>query len=295
MTPTRRKRVRILLAFLFLTGISLGWMYGGCSTIPPVSGQLRTSDARSQELMAMAAAEAAMIGDVDQRLTRQLNLAETQRNRGWNNDAITTLAATRITLGSKDAAQLTDHARLSGWVSASELSRSVKDIAGATLACQGAQADLLKIEDPAKRCLYVMGVANETQYTQGIQAAAGVLTQAGAWTKSIDNVNNRKQAVVSFATALFNLDDYAAGQQMLRNEGDASWRSDVLAKMAMASDRVAEDAKRAQAQVSMSRDAAAAPAAARPSDVQLESNFYGKNLQYREVFQNQSKSRSTKD
>ncbi len=282
----RITRFRVLFTFFLLTGISVGWMYGGCTTVPPVSGTLHTSAARSQELMAMATVEAAMIPDVDARLTRQLNLAEGQRNRGWTTDAIATLAAVRATLSSADAVKLNEHARLSGWVSASELSRSVKDLPGATLACQAAQADLLKIEDPAKRCLYVMGVANETQYTQGLLAAAALLTQAGPWTKSIDNVTNRKQAVVSFATALFNLDDYSAGQTLLRQEDDPSWRSDVLAKLAMATEHKDERASFAQeAAMSPSAD----QAAQRPSE------YYGKNLQYREVFQNQLKSNSSKD
>jgi hypothetical protein len=307
----RSKRLGVLLITFSLAAGGAVWMYGGCTT-PPIDPHLRVTEERSRNLMAMAAAEAADIPDIDQRLTRQLNLADLQINRAWKDDAKNTLSACRDTLKSPDASKLKEHARMSGWVSVSELCRGVGDKDGAAIACDGAVAELHNLADPAVRCQYVMGVSNELQYIKGKPAAAQTLEEAGPWTKSIDNVDLRRRAVISFATALFNLDEFSRGQAMLKNEGDASWRSDMLAQLAMQAPPPSAYAqrpadKREAASMSAVR-AEMAPTAAprtnapqaavldesRQADLPGGQNYFGKDLQYRSVFQNQKVSNTGK-
>jgi len=107
---------------------------------------------------------------------------------------------------------LNEHARISGWVSASELSRTAKDDTGALAACESAVSAMRNIGDPARRCDYVMGICNELQYLKGKDAAAQLLAEAGPWTRAIDDVKRRRQAVVSFAATLFSLDELTRGQ-----------------------------------------------------------------------------------
>jgi hypothetical protein len=243
--------------------------------------------------MALAAEEAAMIADLDARLTRLLNLAEMQIYREHPADARTTLAHARTTLGSEQAPkQLNDHARISGWISVSELSRQADDDESARSACDSAVTAMRGIEDPAVRCEYVMGVCNELQYLRGAPAAAMVLAESGPWTKAIDDVARRRQAVISFAAALFNLDDFTRGQQMLRQEDDAAWRSDTLTQLASlpvrsgwGSDYAADASVPAGAveEMEMRREAA------------TSQPWFGKQLRYRDVFRGQQRSQTEKD
>jgi hypothetical protein len=254
--------------------------------LPRLTGTLQPSEKRSEMLTALAAQEAALITDVDARLTRLLNLAELQIQRQWLEGGRATLEAGRRTLGSDDAKKLNDHARISGWVSISELSRHAKDNRGASSACDGAVIATRAIEDPARRCDYVMGVCNELQYLKGKSAAAELLAEVGPWSKSIDDVRLRRLAVVSFAAALFNLDDFSRGQQMLRQEDDASWRSDTLTRLASASNDPPARFASHRAAVLVSPALPEAP----PAEGQ-----YGKQLGYRDVFQGQKNSQTKKD
>jgi hypothetical protein len=116
-------------------------------------------------------------------------------------------------------------------------------------------------------------------------AAAAQLARAGPWTNSIDNLALRRQALIAFSTALFNLDDFDAGQKMLGQERDAAWRSDVLAGMAqMPREEQVASRSLSSAQASLSP---AAPPTTQP--------FFGKNLEYDQVFKNQKQSQTSKD
>lgn len=266
-------------ARLFLVFAALPSFYG-CSGPSPISPHLHVDEARSQKLMALAAEEAGKIGDADMRLTRQLNLADMQIARDWIDNARTTLAAARKTLGSPEAGKLNDHARISGWVSISELSRRINDMAGAATATEAALRELDRIEDPSKRCEYVMGLANELQYIKGKAAAAELLGRAGPWTKSIDNLSQRRQALIAFSTALFNLDDFDAGQKMLGQEPDAAWRSDVLAGMA---------------QIAPAESFASDSSGSLRVQSPTSQPFYGRSLNYEQVFKNKRASQTSKD
>jgi hypothetical protein len=296
-------KIWAVLGTLTLTSVICGVLEltHGCAEPPRLTGQLLPSEQRSQKLMMLAAEDAAQITDVDARLTRLLNLADTQVQRKWANDARATLAMARETLNSPDAAKLNDHARLSGWVSISELSRSAGDEDGGTAACDGAVAAMRAIENPDTRCDYVMGVCNQIQYLKGKPAAAEILSEAGPWTKAIDDVPRRRQAVVSFAAALFNLDDFPAGQKMLRNEPDAAWRSDTLTRLAMLT---SSDADRVQTEPHMAMSPSRAGGRggieqrvqqAQPEQVDVANPYFGKQLNYNQVFRGQRNSQTAKE
>lgn len=112
---------------------------------------------------------------------------------------------------------------------------------------------------------------------------------------------------MSFAAALFNLDDFSAGQQMLRHEPDAAWRSDTLTRLAMLTPT--QDIRHARsgnapainleslstASMSPARpapDAMAAPAEVAPADA---APYFGKQLRYNDVFRGQKNSQTQGD
>lgn len=276
----RRRLWAVCLIWSMVTGgcAMVLLLPAACQAPPRITGQLTPSAYRSQRLMALAAEEAGLIPEIDTRLTRQLNLADVQIQRDWLADARATLANARDTLKSADAAKLNEHARLSGWISISELSRQAEDTVLANQACDGAVTALRAIDDPGRRCQYVLGIANELQYLKGKPAAAQLLVEAGPWLRSLDHLEKRRQAATSFAAALFNFDDYAGGQKLLRQDDDAAWRSETLAHLAAVTPG-------GNGAASFS----AAPGSAQPS------LFYGKNLSYKSVFQNQRNSQTTKD
>lgn len=286
------------LATLALAAVLVSFSGGlsGCKDDRPISGVVRVSPDRGKRLLALAAREAAAIKDIDARITRQLNLADQQLNRGWKEEAQQTLGEAVTTLQSGDAASLNDHARMSGWISVSQLSRQASDLPRADAASQSAVAALRQIENPAVRCEYVMGVANELQYSRGMGEASKVLGQAGAWTQSIDDVARRRQAVVSFASALFNLDDYAAGQKMLQHEGDAAWRSETLQKLAQLAAEQAPVVRDQALRASMPKAAASEAREQNEADGSFSASpYFGRRLDYKTVFQNQSKSQTVLD
>ncbi len=285
----RHSLLSVVAGILFLGIMVAMLMSAGCKGQPPLSGDIKTSEARSQQLMILAAEEAAAITDVDARLTRQLNLADQQIRRGWPTDARTTLSGASQTL-TKDGKALNNHARISGWVAVSELSRQAADDAAGLKAVDQAVIELLAIEDPAQRCQYVMGLANELQYLKGRSAAAELLGKSGPWAREIDSTPQRRQALVAFSSALFNLDDYKAGQAVLRQDDDAAWRSDMLVTLAAPVEKKARHQDRQQmpaALMSMEQSQADAPATSVPS--------YGQKLNYRDVFQDQKRSRTQQD
>ena len=114
-------QTRAIVAITAVMMLSLG--LAGCQSQARITGTLNPNASRSQKLMAMAADEAGKIPEPDMRLTRQLNLADQQIQRGWKTDAQVTLTRASENLKSTDGAGLNDHARVSGWISISQLGR----------------------------------------------------------------------------------------------------------------------------------------------------------------------------
>ena len=226
-----------------------------------VSSSVKKTADRSRRLTILAASEAGNIRDADARLTRQLNIAEQVLQRFGNEDALTVLAEAEKTLKSVGP-QLSSHARISGWVSVSQLARRAVGTEAAKAATAEAQRELEALPNLAERCQYVMGVAEEVSQLQGEADAAAVLVKGGQWVASIEGDTERRNARLAFAVALFNLDAYEGGVATLQLERDPSWSSDTM--LALASPPPADN------DVSVSNKL---------------SNAYGRPVAYEQVFQ----------
>jgi hypothetical protein len=205
----------------------------GCAGSRDLNSRWPTGD-RGRELLALAARETADIPDPDARLTRQLNIADTQIHGFDAADGILTLHAARQTIR-QAGDQLGEDVRLAGGVSISQLARAGRDQTTAESACQEALERLHSLPGEARRCRYVLGVANEARHLVTEKTAVDLLKMAGGWAKAIDSVAERHQALLAFAVALFNLDRAEDGVAVLRNEPDAAWRADTLVMLASAS------------------------------------------------------------
>src|SRR3954447_8192693 len=90
--------------------------------------QTRTGTALDPDrILHMAGEEAGKINAPKERLTRQLNIANRQTENGHAGDARKTLAEARSTIEHADKNALTEHQRLAGWISLSELARNADD------------------------------------------------------------------------------------------------------------------------------------------------------------------------
>lgn len=279
-------RVIVPLLLVALVGAGIWWF-----TRPPapVSTHIAYSESRSRKLLALAASDASKIEEVDPRLTRVLNLADAQIRSKWKSDAVETLRLASKTLASEDARKLSSHARISGWISVSELARLAGDSAGGIAACDAAVTAVRDIEDPAIRCRYVIGVANQLQYLRGKEPAAAILAESGDWMVAIDDISQRRAITRDFASALFNLDRYDLGADMLAHETDANWRSTTLMDLSQQARETRTDVRQVLAQSVFAPSAAMAPAKARQAEsLPLSVNF-------QDVFQGQSRSQTVAD
>lgn len=202
----------------------------GCASHPPIGPNVNRDPGRQYQLMLLAVDAAKDIADAHERLKRQLNLADMQINRSRNADAAATLTDAADTL-KKDGGKLTNHTRLSGWVSVSELSRRAGLRSQAEAACGEADKALHTLDSLPERCQYVMGIARELHALYGPPKAIELLREAGPWAKKIDNPAERRKALSGFAAALFNLDAFSDGQAVLKQDDDAIWRTDTLTAM----------------------------------------------------------------
>lgn len=287
------------------SGISL--ITTGCNK-QNVSTRVNSTADRNRKLSVLAASEATRIADADSRLTRQLNIADQVIVRFGQDDAHAVLSEATKTLH-EVAPKLGSHARISGWVSVSQLARKAMGMANAELgtmaklASTEAQRELEALPDVGERCQYVLGVAEEMSQFAGEGAAIDLLNKGGEWAKGIANDSERRSARLAFAVALFNLNAYEGGVATLRGEEDATWSSDtMLALASMGPDR--GDYREPSGPVWLpSVSSKAAPAAAEPSGVEGantvggrstgNSTFsYGRALGYDKVFRGATNSRT---
>src|SRR5688572_6586003 len=124
-------------------------------------------------ILHMAGEEAGQIHNPKERLARQLNIAFRQIGNRKEADARSTLARARQTMeaahdaSAHDTPPLSDHDRLAGWISISELSRGAEDKGLANVALDRALGHLDRVEPPAARCEYVPGIAREVRELRG--------------------------------------------------------------------------------------------------------------------------------
>ncbi|MBL8949265.1 MAG: hypothetical protein JNK82_00715 [Myxococcaceae bacterium] len=263
-----------------------------CANQKRLTDPVQHSTRRSRQLMVLAAQEARHIPDADTRLTRQLNIAN-QILVSYGTDGVSDALRQATDTLNTSGPQLTGHAVLAGWVSVAQLSRAAKDQTLATQAATRAVTELERMPDPAERCDYVMGVAEEMAHTLGPDSAIAILEKSGNWASSIVADSTRRSARLAFASALFNLEDYEGGAAMLRKEGDALWSSDAMVALAAPTTFFAaahrgqqpvgvQFAAEAPVEAQMARDAYAPPPA--------PSQAYGKSLSFDSVFEGRTSS-----
>ncbi|MBX7098976.1 MAG: hypothetical protein K1X89_14800 [Myxococcaceae bacterium] len=270
-----------------------------------VTSTVNVTFERSRKLSVLAAAEAGNITDSDARLTRQLNIAEQVLKRYGKEDALTVLGDASKTL-KEVGPKLGSHARISGWVSVSQLARRASGTDAAQAAATQAQAELEALPSLADRCQYLMGVAEEISHSEGEAAATALLGKGAEWAGDIKDSDERRSARLAFAVALFNLNAYESGVTTLRSEGDAAWSSDTMLALASkdadgvvgsvqayasapAAEAYAEPALGAMAARRL--DSAGATLRARPAAPGAPA--YGRAVGYETIFQGASQSRST--
>jgi hypothetical protein len=242
-------------------------------------------------ILHMAGEEAGQITAPKERLTRELNIANRQTENGHPADARKTLADARKTIEHADKTALTDHERLAGWISLSELARNADDKPFANSALDQALISLNDLTPVQARCEYVLGVEREVKILRGDAPAAKLLVTAAEWAMEIPQQPVRRSAYVAFAEELFRCNDYDGARTVLRHDADAAWRSDSLT---MLSDRARWEnpgslwaGKRSLAYAAGVKSAA--PAAEGPSDAPVDSSTslqpstapFGKALDFR--------------
>jgi len=186
---------------------------------------------RDTRLLQMAVDEADLITNHHDRLMRQLNIADWQMHTGRKEDGHKTLAKAILTLQDPDAGELDEFGRISGWASIAELARE-DDPATALKAVDKAVETLQAINPASRRCDYVLSLSHQVQDLRGKKEAVALLAKAGLWAGEIASPDMRRRALMAFANRLFDLEEWDAGQKVLRHDADAAWRSDTLAAMA---------------------------------------------------------------
>jgi hypothetical protein len=193
----------------------------GCQSEP-------ASNVDPDRILSMAGEEAGQITSAKDRLARQLNIANRQNETHRQAAARATLAAARSTIEHADKPALTDHERLAGWISLSELARAADDNAFANAALDQALTHLNEVTPLEARCQYVPGVERELRALRGDRAAVQLLTTASDWAMDIPKQPVRRAAYTTYAAELFRCNDYDAARATLRHDPDPAWRADAM-------------------------------------------------------------------
>jgi hypothetical protein len=234
----------------------------------------------------MAGEEAGQIHNPRERLARQLNIAFRQIGNAKKSDARSTLDRARQTMEAAhdasvhDQPPLSDHDRLAGWISISELAREAEDKTSANVALDRALSHLERVEPPAARCEYVPGIAREVRELRGPAPAAKLLATAGQWGATVPELSTRRAAYVAFAEELFRCDDYESARQLLRRDEDPVWRSDALTAL---SDGERYDRVASRAYTLARKPASAGEVQSSQSEVQAAKPF-GKAVDFKSTF-----------
>lgn len=217
-TPVKTVAIALLLAAASVSTMS-------CS---------RDTSNRSGRLLTMAAEEAGFIDSIQERLTRQLNIADLQIQSKQKAEALKTLALAGKTLEveEKDKKTLDDFRRIAGWASVAELAHQAGDDSVAVTAYYNAREKLDSVSPEARRAEYVLSLSEICFMLKGKQEAGQLLVKGGGWASKISDTNVRRYALTTFTTQLIGYDDLDSARLVMRNEPDAAWRADSLAVMA---------------------------------------------------------------
>ena len=183
---------------------------------------------RQRRLLTLAASEATQIVTAQHQLERLLNLAYQQNLRRLPSDASATLETARRVVDAAAPSALSEHLRLSAWISISQLARRAQNGTLARQACDEAVRFLRRLEPLRQRSEYLSSVATETAFIHGDPTAVLLLRDGADWTRHIADAALRRKALASIAWQIFTLKDDAVGLGVLRHDADAAWRTDTL-------------------------------------------------------------------
>ena len=236
----------------------------------------------SDRLLHLAGHEAGEIASARERLARQFNIANRETSNGHSEDARKTLIGARQTLESAGQKDFTDHERLAGWISLSELNREAADVNAAGASLDKAIEYLNKLLPVYARPEYVHGIAREVNALRGEKESAKLIAAAANWVVEMPQEPTRRQALVSFCYELFRCNDYENAVKMLQCEKDASWRSDTLIAMSDRERSIA--ARRSGGIFNISSESSARQAPADSSTLIDMDRQFGKQLDFKSNF-----------
>jgi hypothetical protein len=190
------------------------------------------SSDRAGRLLTMAGEEAANISNSLDRFSRQLNIAYTQLRTDRKPDSVKTLLLARDTLNGAKKDDFDDFHRIAAWTAISQLSRQAGDRDLALKSSDNALAALNDVKPASERPQYVLSLAGELAELRGKPAAIELLDSGGTWAADIRDPGTRRTALVAFADRLINYDAYDDARKMLRQDPDASWRTDTFLALA---------------------------------------------------------------
>ena len=236
-------------------------------------------------LLHIAGQQAGSIDNMRERLARQLNIANRETNNGHPDQARTTLLTAKTTLESAASKDLSDHQRLAGWISLSELNRQAADARAAEYALDKAIENLNKLLPVYARPEYVHGIAREVNALRGEKASAKMIATATDWVVEMPEEATRRQAILSFAYELFRCNDYDGATKMLQCDKDAAWRSDSLIAMADRERNLMNNEKSIAAFDNRMTAPSISPSAKMPADTAPPSEQqFGRQLDFRSNF-----------
>lgn len=233
---------------------------------------------RSARLLTMAAEEAGFIDNLQERLVRQLNIADLQAATDQNVEARKTLRLAAATLKVQEKATLDDFRRIAGWTSVAELSYRAGDVPFATDAYYNAVEALNSVQPEPRRAEYVLSLSEICAQLKGKVEAGRLLVKGGNWAMGITNPGVRQYALRTFSARLIRYDDFDAARSVLRLDPDPRWRSDTLASLARE-----QAAEMKNYEVALTAPEAAPKAVSRDAVV----NF-NKSVRYSENFRQQT-------
>ena len=280
----RRVALAGFVGVIVATGLAIA--LSACGNVAPT---------RAGKLLTMAAEEAGFIDSLEERLTRQLNVADLQIQTGQKSEAIKTLnlagATLKVEEKPKDKKTLDDFRRIAGWASLAELYHRAGDNSAGTAAYYDAYEALKSVTPVAKRAEYVLSLSEVCAELKGKSEAAQVLESGGQWAAEITDPASRRVALATFAQRLFEYDEFDRARKVMRVEVDARWRSDTLAAMARQAMEVKNQggayANEARSRMASDMRAASSIAAENVSGAKPAALFYNNSVKYEENYRRQ--------
>ena len=256
--------------------------------LPLLLAACTNTPSRAGKLLTIAAEEAGAIDTLDDRLARQLNIADLQIQAGQKAEALKTLSLATATLkmDEKDPTRaITDFRRIAGWTSVAQLSRRAGDDKAGTDAYFAA-VEAINATKPATAAEYVLSLSQVCFEIRGKAETVALLVKGGEWARAVSDVGTRRYALWCYAQALVSYDELEPARAVMRNEADARWRSDALA--ALARNEMASPYKSMTFNGAIFAEMDAPRRALRESSNQSKHMEFNKSVQYDQTFRQPS-------